>query len=119
MPVQMLATLTLFASALSPQANAQRAPCAVNVEFGSYAMGIDQGSFDRVSRLLKKDRGVRAVDAQRWGREGEVTLCVRVRKTGDMRRLFTRIRQVVPADPRGPITVTTRSGLRYSASKAD
>lgn len=114
----LISAITALLLAAPMAAHAQEAaPCAVNVQFGSYAMGIDRGALNRVTALLAKDRGVRAVGEQRWGREGEVTLCVRVRKASDMRRLFTRVRSVLPRDPRGPVTLTTRSGLRYQAGK--
>jgi hypothetical protein len=112
-----LAAFVTIAGASPAYAQAS-APCGVNVDFGSYAMGIDRAAFERVSALLAKDRGVRAVDQRRWGREGEVTLCVRVRRASDMRRLFARIRATIPRDPRGPVSVTTRSGLRFTVSNA-
>lgn len=116
--VPVLAFLTL---ALPASAHAQDRPapeCAVRVQFGSYAMGIDRVAFDRVQALLKRDRGVRGVDAQRWGREGETTLCVRTRRASDARRLFGRVKAALPAKPRGPILVETRSGLRFEAPRA-
>lgn len=116
----LLPAFALLALALPAAAHAQGGPapeCAVRVQFGSYAMGIDRGAFDRVQALLRRDRGVRAVEAQRWGREGETTLCVRTRRASDARRLFGRVRAVLPAKPRGPITVETRSGLRFEAPR--
>jgi len=69
----LLPILAFLASAAPASALAQAAPageCAVSVRFGSYAMGIDGPAFERVRALLARDRGVRAVDEQHWGREG-------------------------------------------------
>ncbi len=116
--VPVLAFLTL---ALPASAHAQGSPapqCAVSVQFASYAMGIDRPAFDRVQALLKRDRGVRGVELQRWGREGETNLCVQTRKVSDARRIFGRVKAALPAKPRGPIVVETRSGLRFEAPRS-
>jgi hypothetical protein len=104
------------AAGASPQDRAT-APCPLSVTFGSYAMGIDSGTYARVDRLLARDRGVRNVDRSRWGREGEVTLCVTTRTRADSRRLFTRIKALFPRKPRGPLTVETASGLSFHAPR--
>ena len=88
--------------------------CPLSVGFGSYAMGIDHASYARVGRLLRADRGVRAVTAHPWGREGEVTLCARTRTRADAQRLFAQIRASLPARPRGPITIELLGGRRYT-----
>jgi hypothetical protein len=80
--------------------------CSLTVSFGSYAMGIDARAFERIGVLLSHDRGVKAIEQHRWGREGEVTLCARTRRGADARRLFVRMRDTLPAKPRGPITIT-------------
>jgi len=90
----------------------------VNVQFGSYAMGIDRAALERVRTLLARDRGVLGVEMRRWGREGETTLCVQLRRAGDERRMFTRVKAVLPARPRGPITLEARGGLRFEAPRA-
>jgi hypothetical protein len=91
--------------------------CPLSVSFGSYAMGIDQGTLKSVDRLLARDRGVRNVDRRRWGREGEVTLCVQTRTRADAKRLFTRVKKLFPAKPRGPLTVETNGGLSFHAPR--
>jgi hypothetical protein len=99
-------------------AQTERFPdCPLTVTFGSYAMGIDQGALKSVDRLLARDRGVRKVDRQRWGREGEITLCARTRTKADAKRLFTRVKRLFPAKPRGPLTVETASGLSFHAPR--
>jgi hypothetical protein len=91
------------------------AACALRVAFGSYAMGIDQGAAQRVEQLLRADRAVQTVERQGWGREGEFTLCARIARSGDAERLFEAIRPLLPAKPRGPITVTLATGPTYRA----
>lgn len=109
-PILAALALTAPASAQTraPITSVSEAPrdCPLTISFASYAMGIDGRAFDRVSALLTRDRGVRAIEQYRWGREGEVTLCARVRSTADARRLFSRVRVALPARPRGPITLT-------------
>lgn len=116
LPVLGLVALAMPASAFAQGVSAPG--CAVRVEFASYAMGIDRAAFDRVQALLKRDRGVRAVEVQRWGREGETNLCVQLRRPGDARRVFGRVKAALPVKPRGPITVEARGGLRFEAPRA-
>ncbi|MES2444932.1 MAG: hypothetical protein V4574_19075 [Pseudomonadota bacterium] len=109
--------LTAFAAGGCARADAQTRPapivpvaeaprdCPLVVSFGSYAMGIDGSAFAKVSALLARDRGVRTIEQHRWGREGEVTLCARTRGKADARRLYRAVRAVLPAKPRGPVTV--------------
>ncbi len=116
----ILSVAGILALAAPAAAHAQNAPasqCGVRVEFASYAMGIDRAAFDRVQGLLKRERAVRGVEVQRWGREGETNLCVQLRRPGDARRVFGRVKAVLPAKPRGPITVEARGGLRFEAPR--
>lgn len=89
------------------------ARCPLTVVFGSYAMGIDGATRARVEALLTGDRAVTGFDARPWGREGEVTFCVRTRAPADAARLFQAIRLIVPPRPRGPISLRTLAGLSY------
>lgn len=84
--------------------------CRVRIEFGSYAMGIDADALARIEAALDADRAVTAVDRQRWGREGEVTLCATLASDAAARTLFDRLRNLLPATPRGPISLETRDG---------
>jgi hypothetical protein len=95
-------------------ATAPAAACGLTVRFGSYAMGIDGGAAVAVERLLRADRGVSSVERKPWGREGEFDLCARTRRVADARRLSERIRSLLPARPRGPITVTLAGGQSYT-----
>jgi hypothetical protein len=98
------------------QPQAAPARCALEIEFGSYAMGIDRPTLDRVERLLAGDAAVTSVTRRSWGREGEVTLCASVRRAADRDRLFAAIAALFPADPRGPLTVRTDAGRIFQAS---
>jgi hypothetical protein len=80
-------------------------------------MGIDRVTFTKVETLLAADRGVTKVERSPWGREGEVTLCATTRSGRDATRLFRAIAALAPAKPRGPITVSTRSGLTFTAPR--
>jgi hypothetical protein len=87
--------------------------CALTVRFGSYAMGIDAGTAERVEQLLRADRSVGSVERRPWGKEGEVDLCAQVQRAGDAARLFERIRPLLPPKPRGPIIVSLADGRQY------
>ena len=87
--------------------------CALTVRFGSYAMGIDTATAQRVEAMLRSDLAVRSVERLPWGREGEVDLCAQVQPAADAARLFETIRPLLPAKPRGPITVSLADGRTY------
>lgn len=89
--------------------------CALTVRFGSYAMGIDGGAAQAIERLLRADRAVARVERKPWGREGEFDLCAMVANPRATERLFNRVRALLPAKPRGPITVSTADGRSFSA----
>ena len=118
-----LATMALLASACtaSPRVEPTAPPvaavsaCAVTVTFGSYAMGIDREAFATIDALLERDNGVTATLHKRWGREGEMTVCVATRSAADRARLFGKIGALFPAKPRGPLTVETADGRRFEA----
>ena len=93
------------------------AGCSLRVDFGSYAMGIDRNAAQAVQVLLASDPGVVSVEAYPWGREGESTTCVFTRTEPDAERLLHAVGKLFPADPRGPLTVSTRTGLRRSAGR--
>lgn len=81
------------------------ANCPLTVAFQSYGAGIDRPARANIERVLNNDRGVRTWTRHPWGREGEVTLCVRTRTNADAVRLSRRIRALIPPQPRGPIQV--------------
>jgi hypothetical protein len=92
---------------------AQTSACGVTVTFGSYAMGIDRASFAAVEALLAGDQGVTTTSQKRWGREGEVTVCVETGSAADSARLFGEIARLFPEKPRGPLTVETVDGRKF------
>lgn len=89
--------------------------CPLSIGFSSYGAGIDQTAMQAIQSLLDRDRAVRSVSRHPWGREGEVTLCANVRGRGDSARLFLAIRRLVPARPRGPITIRNAEGRTFEA----
>ena len=99
-------------SAVAATSGTDPQACGLTVRFGSYAMGIDTASAQRVEELLRRDRAVRAVERRPWGREGEVDLCAQV-QPAEATRLFEAIRPLLPPKPRGPITVLLADGRRY------
>ena len=114
---KFLVVLLLAAGGWAQAAPQEPAPrCDLTISFGSYAAGIDAPALAAVRRILA-DRAVRSVEVTNWGPEGETYLCARTRRPSDARRLFSRIRNVLPAVPRGPIAVRTASGLRFDAPR--
>lgn len=107
------------APAGQPQSNENAAPaaCALEVQFGSYAMGIDRPTLGRVEALLARDAAVTKVERRPWGREGEVTLCASVGTAAEADRVARAVAALFPADPRGPLSVTTASGLVLRAGR--
>ncbi|HEX8192242.1 MAG TPA: hypothetical protein VF552_05025 [Allosphingosinicella sp.] len=104
------------AAAASQPPQAAPAACALEIEFGSYAMGIDRTALARVEQLLAGDGAVTSVTRRNWGREGEITLCVSVRGAADRDRLFTAVSALFPARPHGPLSVTTDTGRVFRAN---
>lgn len=92
----------------------ERPACPLLITFASYGAGIDDPARQRVQSLLVSDRRVAGFETRRWGREGEVTLCVRTRAAPDAASLFNRVRTMIPPRPRGPITLSTQGGLSYA-----
>jgi hypothetical protein len=81
------------------------AACSITVRFGSYAMGIDAPTAAAVDTLLGESPEVTKVSRSSAGREGEYVLCVSARDTAAAGRLFERLAALMPARPRGPITI--------------
>jgi hypothetical protein len=90
--------------------------CPLAVGFASYGAGIDLQTYRSIVDLLESDAAVLAGDPYRWGREGEVVLCVTPRSTADAERLFHLIKAAFPAEPHGPLGVRTKSGLSHQVS---
>jgi hypothetical protein len=87
--------------------------CRITVAFGSYAAGIDGPTLARMERMLQSDRRVQRFTRHPWGREGEVTLCIYARGTAGAGPLARQLRAMIPARPRGPVTVSLRPNRVY------
>lgn len=97
--------LILAAAACQSAPAPAEAACSVTISFGSYAMGIDAGAAAAIDELLASSSVVKAVTRTGAGREGEYALCVQTRNKAAAARLVEQIRPLLPAKPRGPISV--------------
>ncbi|HEY0014550.1 MAG TPA: hypothetical protein VGB79_17040 [Allosphingosinicella sp.] len=100
----------------APAAPGAPAPCSLEIEFGSYAMGIDVRTLELVEQILARDPAVGSVTRRAWGREGEVTLCATVRRPASRDSLFDSISSIFPARPRGPLSITSDTGRVFRAN---
>lgn len=97
--------------------SAVREGCDVKVDFGSYAMGVDQELKARVVAYVDESEDVADVTETRWGREGESTLCVQAASSTGIDRVYGRIAALIPArSERAPTTVTHRDGRVKSSA---
>jgi len=92
--------------------------CDLKVEFASIGTGIDRAVLEKVDALLSGDKGVSTIGRERWGREGEITLCVATRSEADAARLFNGVKAIFPAKTEKPLRVETRAGQSYQAPVA-
>jgi hypothetical protein len=79
--------------------------CTITIAFSSYGAGIDRPTLVRMERMLHADRRVGGMSRHPWGREGEVTLCLRVPRARNVHALATDLNEMIPRRPRGPIQV--------------
>ncbi len=81
--------------------------CDFTVAFGSYGAGVDTVLKERMTRMLATDHRVAATVERRWGREGESTLCIRSRNSGDVDTLFGELEAMAAQEAglRGPTRV--------------
>ncbi len=93
------------------------ADCPLTISFGSYAMGIDRPTLAAVETLLAGEPAATSVERRGWGREGEVTLCVRLSDAAAAEPIARRIAALFPADPRGPLRVATGDGYAFEAPR--
>ena len=79
--------------------------CGLLVSFGSYAMGIDQDLFARISAYVVAAPGVESASLARWGREGERTLCVKA-APAELDKIYDAIKAMIPVEqPRAPTSL--------------
>ncbi len=77
--------------------------CDVTVAFGSFAMGIDRRAAARVDRVIRSSQ-IR-VTRSAYGREGEYSLCIRVRSTEQAVSLFEKLRESLRVPVRAPVSL--------------
>lgn len=106
-------TLLLAACQSGPITPAETAGrCDFVVRFTSVCCGIDRETFASVTTFLTSDPRVGSVIERRWGREGEVDLCVAARPEGGQAvafELLMAVTEMVPPEAEGtangPVTV--------------
>jgi len=111
----LLAAALLSTACLAPPAPVAKTgdastACDLKVNFASIGTGIDSATLQKVDALLSSDTGISTIDRQRWGKEGEITLCIDTRTDADTARLFGAVSQVFPATSIKPISVETAAG---------
>lgn len=79
--------------------------CDVTVSFGSVCCGIDQSTRTRITEYVAADRRVAGTSERRWGREGEIDLCITARSDPD--GLAGDLTAMVPVRSEGSSTGTT------------
>ena len=89
------------------------ATCDLKVDFASIGTGIDSATLQKVDTLLSGDTGISTIDRQRWGKEGEITLCIATRTEADATRLFGSVKRLFPASSAKPISVETAAGQLF------
>ncbi len=89
--------------------------CDVTIVFGSYAMGIDGQTYERVEAYLKRRAPAVHYTSSAWGREGERTVCVTTRSARATRKVFNDVRNLTPrVARRGPVEIRSRFGSFHS-----
>lgn len=115
----MLALLLVGCAAQPPLDPAgDESTCDLRVEFASIGTGIDHAVLEKVDALLVDDKGIAEITRERWGREGEITLCVDTLSDTDTARLFDRVKALFPSITEKPLRVETRAGERFEAPLA-
>ncbi|MES2033773.1 MAG: hypothetical protein V4466_06335 [Pseudomonadota bacterium] len=115
----LIATVLALGIALPAAAQtAAASDCDVSVRFGSYAMGIDQKSFDRVERYaVRHKRLVAHTSVERWGREGERTVCIDTRSRRATNQVFSDLKRLIRTGAeRGPTELAAADGRVWRAN---
>lgn len=81
--------------------------CDVVVSFGSVCCGIDQDTRAKITEYVSADRRVTGSSERRWGREGEIDLCLVTRSGADADSLVRDLAAMVPPRAEGGSTGTT------------
>lgn len=91
--------------------------CHVEVSFGSYAMGVDHDLRTRILAVIEAEDDVLDVQEQRWGREGESTLCVSTLGMPAADDLYATIAAMIPQhSDRAPTTVSHLDGRSHGST---
>ena len=94
-------------AAATPAASA----CDVEVSFGSFGQGVDTALREQVLAVTTANPDVTRSTEDRWGREGETTLCLTVKDAASADRLYGSIAALLPStSTRAPTTVRHRDG---------
>ena len=113
----LLAAAFLTTACVAPPAPVETAAaaggCDLKVDFASIGTGIDSATLQKVDTLLSGDTGISTIDRQRWGKEGEITLCIATRTEADATRLFGSVKRLFPASSAKPISVETAAGQLF------
>jgi len=113
----VLLTLLVAACAGPRTLEPSIAQCDVEIVFGSYAMGVDQDLRAVILRAVRSDPDVADWSEQRWGREGETTVCVHSPNAAATDRLYDRIAALIPQhSDRAPTSVIHIDGRRKEAT---
>lgn len=80
--------------------------CDVVASFGSVCCGIDQDTHAKITRYVSADRRVTGSSERRWGREGEIDLCLITRSGADADSLARDLTAMVPPRTGGASTGT-------------
>jgi hypothetical protein len=95
------------AKAVTPEAVA----CDVEVSFGSYGTGVDGTLREQIRTLALDDADVITSTDKPWGREGESTLCLRMKDAAATDRLYGMLAAQLPStSTTAPTTVRHRDG---------
>lgn len=91
--------------------------CDLEVTFGSYAMGVDQGLKTEIQNRIDGEAAVSSIEERWWGREGESTICINTFDAAGADRLYAAIAALIPErSERAPTTVTHRDGRSQSST---
>ena len=106
------AAVTQETASVEPAAAATpEAVCDIEITFGSYAGGPDNGLREAVRTLTRNNPGVTEAEETPWGREGESTLCVRTKDEVTANRIYGAIAAQIPqTSTRAPTSVRHRDG---------
>lgn len=93
------------------------ASCDVEVSFGSFGAGVDTALHGQILALIRANPEVIDSREEGWGREGESTLCLRLKDETAANRLYGAIAAQLPStSTRAPTTVRHRDGRSRSAT---